>query len=64
MSWQIGTPANAVVTVAHLAIAWAIITALVRTCQVRENLLGEQGSESRLGPGDLVRTKPATLEPH
>jgi signal transduction histidine kinase len=40
MSWQIGAAANAVVTVAYLAIAWAIITPLVRTRQVRENRLG------------------------
>jgi signal transduction histidine kinase len=40
MSWQIGATANAVVTIAYLMIAWAIITPLVQTRQVRENRLG------------------------
>jgi hypothetical protein len=29
--------------------------------QIISDLLGEEGTERRLGPGDLVRSKPATV---
>jgi signal transduction histidine kinase len=31
--------------------------------QIITDLLGEEGTEQRLGPGDLVRSKPATVDP-
>jgi hypothetical protein len=31
--------------------------------QIISDLLGEEGTDTRLGPGDLVRSKPATIDP-
>jgi signal transduction histidine kinase len=31
--------------------------------QIISDLLGEAGTETRLGPGDLVRSKPASIDP-
>lgn len=38
--WEIGAAANAIVAVAYFAIAYVILSPLVRTGQVRENRLG------------------------
>ena len=40
MYWVIGTISNAVIAVAYLCIMWAILVPLVRSGQVRTNLLG------------------------
>jgi hypothetical protein len=41
----------------------ALASSLDAARQIITDLLGEEGTEHRLGPGDLVRSKPATVEP-
>jgi signal transduction histidine kinase len=40
MWWKIGAASNAAIAVAYLAIGWAILRPLIRTGQLRQNLLG------------------------
>ena len=40
MSWKVVAVSNAVIAVAYLAVAWAVLIPLIRTGQLRSNLLG------------------------
>ena len=56
MTWEISAAANAVIGIAYL-----VIGTLKKARLIITELLGEEGSEVALGPGELRRQRPATM---